>query len=107
MSEGSQITVPASFVAVHSNSRGRLTLPALEVAARYELCEDLAQHLTEHCRGIHVEIGAETEEVLERCLRGLMQPDAGVSADEATWVVTRLAELLNWPHPGLSTPEPG
>lgn len=107
MSEGSQITVPASFVAVHSNSRGRLTLPALEVAARYELCEDLAQHLTEHCRGIHVEIGAETEEVLARCLRGLLQPDAGVSADEATWVVTRLAELLNWPHPGLSASEPG
>lgn len=106
MSEGSQITVPPSFVAVHSDARGRLTSPAMEVASRYELCEDLAQHLTEHCRGVHVEVGADTEEVLARCLRGLMQPDAGVSGDEATWVVTRLAELLNWPHPGL-TPASG
>jgi hypothetical protein len=45
--------------------------------------------------------------VLQRCERGLCSPDGVVSAAEAQWVVTRLAELLGWPHPGLETPDPG
>jgi hypothetical protein len=101
MSEGSQISVPPSFVALHVDARQRLTVSAAELAARYELCEDLAQHLTEHCRGIHVEVGVDTDEVLERCRLGLCQPESGVGPDESVWVVTRLAELLGWPHPGL------
>jgi hypothetical protein len=99
MSDENQIFVPASFQALYRDSRGRWVLPPQGVATRYELCEDLAQHLTEHCRGVHIDIGADSAEVLGRCLQGLLQPDAGVAAEEAQWVVTRLAELLNWPPP--------
>lgn len=101
MSDENQIYVAPSFQALYRDARNRWTLPVREVAARHELCEDLAQHLTTHCQNVHVEIGADTDEVLERCLQGLLTPEAGVSEAEATWVVTRLAELLGWPHPGL------
>lgn len=101
MSDDNQTLVPASFQALYRDARGRWTRPPREVAERCELCEDLAQHLTDHCRGIHVDIGADTAEVLDRCMSGLLQPESGVSSDEARWVVTRLAELLNWPHPDL------
>ncbi len=101
MSDENQVYVAASFQALHRDARGRWTLPAREVAARHELCEDLAQHLTTHCQSVHVEIGAETDEVLARCLHGLQTPESGVSEAEANWIVTRLAELLGWPHPGL------
>ena len=101
MNDENQVYVAPSFQALYRDSRNRWTVPPLEVAARHELCEDLAQHLTTHCQGVHVEIGADTEEVLARCLQGLLTPDAGVSEAEAHWVVTRLAELLGWPHPGL------
>ena len=107
MSDVDQIEIPPSFIALHADARGRLTLPLQSLRERYELCEDLAQHLTEHCRGIHVEIGVDEQEVLQRCERGLCSPDGVVSAAEAQWVVTRLAELLGWPHPGLETPDPG
>ncbi|MDX9843535.1 MAG: hypothetical protein RBT42_07220 [Aquabacterium sp.] len=106
MSDEYQIEIPPSFTALHLDARKRLTVPLATLRARYELCEDLAQHLTEHCRGIHVEIGVDEQEVLQRCERGLCAPDSVISASEAQWVVTRLAELLGWPHPGLLPPEP-
>jgi hypothetical protein len=105
VSEDNQAFVPPSFQALYRDARGRWTLPLRDVAARCELCEDLAQHLTEHCRGVHVDIGADAQDVLGRCLQGLLQPESGVSPEEARWVVTRLAELLNWPHPGLPSAE--
>lgn len=104
MSDDNQILVPPSFVALYTDARHRLSVPARELAARYELCEDLAQHLTDHCRGVHIDIGADAQDVLQRCLAGLLQPDSGVSEAEARWTVTRLAELLNWPHEGLPGP---
>lgn len=97
MNDENQLFVPSSFQDLHRDSRGRWLCPMHEVANRYELCEDLAQHLVEHCRGVHIEIGADAFDVLERCLRGLQESASGVSASEARWVVTRLAELLNWP----------
>jgi hypothetical protein len=101
MSDDYQIEIPPSFQALHVDARHRLTLPLADYRARYELCEDLANHLCEHCRSVHVEIGVDEQEVLQRCLQGLLTPDSGVRADEAAWVITRLAELLGWPHEGL------
>lgn len=101
MSDDNQTFVPPSFQALYRDARGRWTLPPAQVAERCELCEDLAQHLTEHCHGVHVDIGADAHDVLQRCLQGLLQPESGVSAEEAQWIVVRLAELLNWPHPDL------
>lgn len=104
MSDEYQIEVPPSFIALYRDARQRLTVPVRELRDRYEVCEDLAQHLTGHCRNIHVEIGVDEQEVLTRCRQGLCTPEAGVSEPEATWVTTRLAELLGWPYPGLPTP---
>lgn len=103
MSDDYQIEIPPSFQAMYVDARQRLTLPLSQYRARYDICEDLANHLTEHCRTIHVEIGVDEQEVLARCLQGLLSADAGVSAPEAHWVVTRLAELLGWPCAGLET----
>jgi len=102
MSDDHQIEVPLSFTALHVDARQRLTLTLAAFRERYEFCEDLANHLTEHCRSIHVEIGVDEQDVLTRCHAGLCVADSVVSVDEAGWVVTRLAELLGWPLPDLN-----
>lgn len=107
MSDEYQIEIPPSFTALFSDARQRLTIPLRALRDRYEVCEDLAQHLTQHCRNLHVEIGVDEQDVLARCLRGLQTPESGVSESEANWVVIRLAELLGWPHPDLPTHEAG
>jgi hypothetical protein len=99
MSDEYQIEIPPSFTALYLDARQRLSIPLRELRERYEMCEDLAQHLTEHCRNIHVEIGVDEQEVLARCHQGLLTPESGVSSTESAWVVTRLAELLSWPSP--------
>ncbi len=100
MSDDYQIEIPASFYALYSDARKRLTAPMDTVRQRYDICEDLASHLTEHARGA-VQEGVSEDIVLGRCHLGLSSPDSGVSQPEATWVVTRLAELLGWECPPL------
>ena len=91
-----QIQLPPSFEAVHRDARGRLTLPRDDFRARYELCEDMAQMLTETASMQLHGLGIAESDVLQRCRQGLLAEPAVVSADEAGWVVTRLAELLGW-----------
>ena len=102
MSDDNQIDIPASFTALHADRSGqRLRTPIDEVRQRYETCEDLATHLTEHARILaHVEVPSE-DEVLQRIHTGLRTPESGVTHDEARWVVLRLAELLGWQGPDL------
>ena len=78
MSDVYQIEIPPSFIALHADARGRLTVPVQALRERYELCEDLAQHLTEHCRGIHVEIGVDkrTGEIRTAQVTGVRTTDA-------------------------------
>ena len=104
MNDDNQILVPPSFIAVHSDARGRLRERAEVVRQRYELCEDLANHLVEHAQTLyHVQAPSEAE-ILRRIHAGLFTEGAGVSIVEATWVTTRLAELLQWPCPQLDAP---
>lgn len=106
MDDDNQIQVPPSFMAVYTNARGRLTERADAVRTRYELCEDLAGHLVEHAQTLyHVQAPSESE-ILNRIHAGLCTPESGVSIAEATWIVTRLAELLAWPCPALVAPQP-
>ncbi|MBP3980405.1 MULTISPECIES: hypothetical protein [unclassified Acidovorax] len=106
MDDDNQIHVPPSFMAVYSDARGRLTEKANGVRTRYELCEDLAGHLVEHAQTLyHVQAPSEAE-ILRRIHAGLCTAESGVSAPEATWIVTRLAELLAWPCPELRAPQP-
>lgn len=104
-SDENQILIPPSFEAVHRDARGRLTLPRDDFRARYELCEDMAQMLVEPCQARLHDQGLSEDLVLERTEAGLAADGSGFSAGEAAWVVTRLAELLGWPHAAL-TPLP-
>lgn len=105
MSEEYQIHIPPSFSDLYLDGRRRLTISQSDLRDRYEVCEDLANHLVTHCQGIHVEVGVDEQEVLQRCYRGLCTPESGVMQTEARWVVTRLAELLGWSWPEFDPDE--
>ena len=96
MSDEYQIEIPPSFIALHTDSRRRLTVPLRELRERYELCEDLAQQLVDHARTTHFEHGISEDEVLRRMHLGLLHPTPQVDEPQAAWVVRRLAELLDW-----------
>lgn len=105
MSDDYQIHIPPSFFAVYTDARQRLREPLAAVRARYEVCEDLANHLVQHAQLLHhVEVPSE-EEILTRIHAGLNSPESGVSAAEAGWIVQRLAELLGWNCPLLGAPD--
>ena len=95
--EDNQTLVPDSFIALYRDARQRLTATREHIATRYELCEDLANMLTEHASAVHFRDGIDEAEVLRRCHRGLRVEPASVEPPEAEWVVRRTAELLNWP----------
>ncbi len=98
-----QILVPPSFLAVYSDTRGRLQATHAELCARYELCEDLATTLVEQAQNLfHVQAPSENE-ILRRFYAGLAGEGSGVLPAEAAWVVQRLAELLAWPCPMLGS----
>ncbi len=98
MDDSNQILVPESFLALYAARGGlRLTEPVAQVRARYELCEDLAQALTEQARLTQFQLGITEQDVLEKMLQALAQEGSPVPANEAQWVVRRLAELLDWP----------
>jgi hypothetical protein len=97
MSDESQIHVPPSFVALFLPPGGvKPTQPRAVIAARYEVCEDLAQLLTDRASTIRWQHGAACADVLGRIRSGLLSEGSGVDAAEAHWVVRRLAELLEW-----------
>ena len=105
MDDTSQIQPPPSFADIFRERNGRLKTPIAEVVARYELCEDLACHLVEQAQTLyHVQAPSEAE-VLRGIRAGLCTPESGLRTAEATWVVTRLAELLVWQCPLLMPSE--
>ncbi|WP_425261087.1 ATPase with chaperone activity [Rubrivivax sp. RP6-9] len=98
-SADSQIVVPPSFVALFvPPGRIKPTAPRAVIAQRHEFCDDLAQLLMEPARTQQFSLGITELDVLERMHAGLLGDAAVVSADEARWVVCRLAELLDWPQ---------
>lgn len=103
MDDSNQIHVPPSFLALFTSPSGyRLTEPMNTVRERYELCEDLAQMLSEQAATVSFKSGAPEREVLASLQRGLADSGADLRPGETTWVVTRLAEILGW-----AAPEPG
>jgi hypothetical protein len=95
-----QIEIPQSFLALFTDpGRSKPNAPRAVVAARYELCEDLANLLTQTAPEIQFSTGLAERDVLQRCHQGLVGEAAVVSDAEAVWVVCRLAELLNWEQP--------
>ena len=109
MSEGNQIHLPESFTALYvPPGKIKPSIGQREMAERYELCEDLANLLTEKAANMQFTLGITEELVLQQCELGLLADPAVVSPVEARWVVCRLAELLNWPMDQLlqSPPPP-
>jgi hypothetical protein len=107
MSDEQLTPLPDSFLAIWSGARGRLLAPAQEVRARYELCEDLANHLQASAQALHHDDGLAEFDVLSRVQTGLSTPDAGLSIEEALWVARRLAELMRWGDVGEQLTSPG
>ena len=98
MSEGNQTYLPESFTALYvPPGKVKPSIGLREMAERYELCEDLANLLTEKAANMQFTLGITEDLVLQQCELGLLAEPAVVSPVEARWVVCRLAELLNWP----------
>lgn len=96
----SQFVIPPSFIQLFvPEGRTRPTESRETIAARYDLCEDMAQMLIETAREKHFTIGVAESDVLERIHAGLEADASLVSPAEALWVVRRLAELLGWELP--------
>lgn len=101
MQDPNQIEVPPSFLALFTTPSGyKLTEPMATVRERYELCEDLAQMLTERASEAAFKSGGKEGEVLGKMRQALAADGSAVQPPEALWVVRRLAELLGWEDPG-------
>lgn len=97
MNFDSQIIIPEAFLALYTDPlRHRMTASKEEVAQRYELCEDLANLMTEQAAHIQFKTGCPEADVLEQLRLGLLNPDSGVTEAEGHWVVGRVGELLGW-----------
>ena len=100
MDDPNQIEVPPSFVALFTTPGGhRLTEPMSHVRQRYELCEDMAQMLTEQAGTLQFKSGGSERDVLSTLRVALSGPEAVLQPDELSWVLTRLGELLGWEAP--------
>lgn len=101
MDDSHQIEVPPSFTSLYAAPGGlRLTAPMSQVRERYELCEDLANMLTEQASSKRFELGVTELDVLEKMAQALAGEGSPVAPAEARWVIRRLAELLGWEDPG-------
>jgi len=100
MSDENQIEIPPSFIALFVEP-GRIKPNAsrAEITQRYEFCEALATMLVERAQTLQWQLGIPEADVLERLHAGLRGPDAPVPASEGEWIITRLAELLEWSRP--------
>jgi hypothetical protein len=97
MSDDYQIEIPLSFMALFVEpGRQKPNASRDVVAERYELCEDMANMLTETAKNMLFSLGITEQDVFERVHRGLVGEGAVVTPAEAVWVVHRLAELLEW-----------
>ena len=93
MSDHSQIRLPERFVQIFIEpGRARPRLTRSELEARHELCEDLAQMLSDTAR--------------EQCWSLGITP-------EHEWVLARIGEILDWPtrvpandNPDADVPSP-
>ena len=100
MSDANQVEIPQAFIALFIEpGRSKPVATRFFIAERYELCEDMAQLLTQTADQMLHGLGITEADVLQRCHLGLVTGEAVVSAPEAEWVVRRLAELQQWPQP--------
>ena len=100
MSNDNQAVIPRPFIELFIPAgASKPREPRAVIAERYELCEDMAQMLSEHARAKLFDLGVAEHDVLQRMHRGLVAEGSAFTGDEAGWVTCRLAELLDWPMP--------
>lgn len=100
VSDDNQAVIPRPFIELFiSVGASKFREPRAVIAERYELCEDMAQMLTEHAKAKLFELEVTEQDVLQRVHRGLVVESSTFTSDEAGWVTCRLAELLDWPMP--------
>ena len=98
MYDDNQSVLPPSFIALFMTPGAVKPRETRElIGSRYDLCEDMAQMLTEHASAKLFELGVTEQDVLERMHRGLVQDSSAFTPPEAGWIVRRLSELLGWP----------
>jgi hypothetical protein len=103
--DDSQVQIPPSFIALFvPPGRIKPTETREVLTQRHELCEDMANLLTETAQTQLWQLGITEADVLERVHRGLRGGTAGLNEAEAAWVVHRLAEVLGWDDPVLQEP---
>lgn len=103
MSDEYQIDIPQSFMALYADpGRRKPNAPRDVVASRYELCEDMANILTEPAKNMSLGLDLTEADVLMRCFQGLRADAAAVTGGEAEWVIRRLGELLDWTLPDFA-----
>ena len=110
----SQLFIPDSFLAIYMDRRQRLQTALAQVAARYELCEDMAQMLVDQAQILYHQSAPSEAAILKSMYWGLSgttadnasspADDAVLAPPEARWVVLRLSELLQWQAPELPLP---
>ena len=66
------------------------------IEERYGFCEALATMLVATAKIKVWQLQVTEDDVLDRIYRSLQGGEAGVNPVEARWVITRLAELLEW-----------
>lgn len=66
---------------------------------RYELCEDMVQLLAQRAAAAQFKSDGTEVQVLSRIAQSLSAAEPTLPAPEVTWVVHRLAEVLDWPTP--------
>jgi len=90
-----QMAVPTSFKVLYGDSESQSRYsPRDFVANRYELCEEMAEMLTEIAQHMLASLSISMEDVLARCHRSLNKGGSVVTECESEWVIRRLAELL-------------
>jgi hypothetical protein len=100
MSDDNQIYLPESFTALYvPPGKIKPSIGHREMAERYELCEDLANLLTEKAANMQFTLGITEELVLSQCEQGLLAEPAVVSPVEARWVVCRRRQQILWSDP--------
>lgn len=98
MEDPNQTFVSDGFLALYSQ-RGRPTRERAEIEARYEFCEDLAGQVATLCQTVQFNADLSESAALRTCFDGLAQPPRSVDDAEATWVICRVCELLEWQLP--------
>jgi hypothetical protein len=98
MYDHNQTLVPESFLALYVR-HGRPLLERKEMEARYESAESLAEQFAAVVANVPADDAASQREALGAVKASLLADLLQEREPEATWVVTRIAEICQWAPP--------